>query len=47
MAYTTEIDDVPPGEVDQVVQDFKDAGATSVTKAQQPNGNFNVIATFG
>jgi Transglycosylase SLT domain len=46
MAHTSEIDDIPPSQVDQVVQDFKDAGATSVTKTQQPNGNFSVIATF-
>jgi hypothetical protein len=46
MAHTSEIDDVPPDQVEQVVQDFKDAGATSVTKTQQPNGNFTVVATF-
>ena len=46
MAHTSEIDDVPPDQVDQVVHDFKDAGATSVTKTQQANGNFTVVATF-
>jgi hypothetical protein len=46
MTHTSEIDDIPPSQVDQVVQDFKDAGATDVTKTKQSNGNFTVIATF-
>ena len=46
MPHTSEIDDIAPSQVDQVVQDFKDDGATSVTKTQQANGNFSVIATF-
>jgi hypothetical protein len=46
MTHTSEIDDIPPSQVDQVVQDFKDEGAINVTKTQQPNGNFTVIATF-
>jgi hypothetical protein len=46
MKHTSEIDDIPPSKVDQVVQDFKDAGAASVTKQKQDDGNFSVIATF-
>jgi hypothetical protein len=45
MPHTSEIDNIPPGTVDQVVQDFQDAGATNVTKTQV-NGSFTVIATF-
>jgi hypothetical protein len=46
MAYKSEINDVPPAQVDQVVQDFKIAGAAKVDKTQQPDGNYTVIATF-
>jgi hypothetical protein len=46
MTHTSEIDDIPPSQVDQVVQDFKDAGAASVTKQKQDDGNFTVLATF-
>lgn len=46
MKHTSEIDTVPPSQVDEVVQDFKDAGATDVTKTAQSDGNFTVIATF-
>ena len=46
MAHTSEIDEIPARQVDQVVQDFKDAGATSVTKTPQADCNFSVVATF-
>jgi hypothetical protein len=46
MPYTTEIDDVPSGSVAQVVKDFKDAGAKSVTDTQQLDNNYTVIAIF-
>jgi hypothetical protein len=46
MTHTSEIDDIPLSQVDQVVQDFKDAGAVSVTKEEQKDGNFSVIATL-
>jgi len=46
MAYTTELDKVPAGPVDQVIQDFKDAGAIQVTKTAQADGTFTVVATF-
>lgn len=46
MSYTSQIDDVPPAQLNQVLQDFKDAGASSVTNTKQPNGNCTVIATF-
>ena len=38
--------DVPASEVDAIVQDFKDAGATNVVKTQQPDGRYTVVATF-
>jgi hypothetical protein len=47
MAHTSEIDNIPADQADQVVQDFRDAGATNVIKSQQVDGNFSVIATFG
>ena len=47
MAHTSEIDNIPPDHVDQVVEDFRDAGAAKVVKTQEVNGNFTVIATFG
>jgi Transglycosylase SLT domain len=46
MAYTTELDKVPPSQVDQVTQDFTDAGAVQVTKTAQPDGTFTIVATF-
>jgi len=46
MSYTSKIDEVPPAQLNQVVQDFTDAGASNVTSAKQPNGNYAVIATF-
>lgn len=46
MSRTSEIDSVPADQVDQVVQDFKDAGASKVDKTLQPDGTYNVIATF-
>jgi hypothetical protein len=38
--------DVPADKVDDVIQGFKDAGATSVEKTEQPDGKFTVRATF-
>jgi Transglycosylase SLT domain len=46
MAYTTELDKVPAGQVDQVMQDFTDAGAIQVTKTRQADGTFAIVATF-
>jgi len=46
MSHTSEIDDVPASQLNQVVQDFHDAGATSVQTTKQADGNFNVVATF-
>jgi hypothetical protein len=46
MAHTSEIDEISPDKVNQVVQDFKDAGATNVTQTEQANNTFSVIATF-
>src|ERR1700687_3588303 len=39
---------VPANEVEQVVQDFKDAGATDVQKTEDPKGSgkYTVVATF-
>lgn len=38
--------DVPADKVDQVVQDFRNAGATNVTKIKQTDGKYTVTATF-
>jgi hypothetical protein len=40
------IRDVPAAELDRVTQDFKDSGASEVTKTKQPNGKFTVEARF-
>jgi hypothetical protein len=37
---------VTPDDLDQVVQDYRDAGATSVVTTTQDDGNFTVTATF-
>jgi hypothetical protein len=39
------LSDVPDSEVDQVVKDFESEGA-KVTKTQQPDGKWTVVATF-
>jgi hypothetical protein len=46
MPRTETLTDVPAEDVDQVVQDFKDAGATEAKKTKQPNGKYTVVATF-
>jgi hypothetical protein len=38
--------DIPDSDVDKVVDDFKRAGATTVTKTRQANGMWTVVATF-
>jgi hypothetical protein len=43
---TAEIDGVLPTQVDQVVQDFVDRGATNVTKNRQADGNYSIIGYF-
>ena len=40
------LEDIAPDQVGQVIEDYHNAGATSVTSAKQPNGNYTVIATF-
>jgi hypothetical protein len=40
------VNDVPADKVDAVIEGFKNAGATEVTKSLQPNGKFTVRATF-
>jgi hypothetical protein len=46
MPRTETLTDVPESEVDQLVQDFKDSGATKVEKTKQANGKYTVVATF-
>lgn len=46
MAQVVVNKDVPPGDVDQLMADFKKVGATKVEKTKQPDGNFTVTATF-
>jgi len=38
--------DVSPDQLDQVVQDYHDAGAVSVTTSKQDDGNYTVVAIF-
>ena len=46
IGHKVEINNVPANEVDQLVQDFKDDGATSVEKIKEPDGEFTVIAIY-
>ncbi len=39
------LDNVPNSEVKQVAEDFESEGAT-VTKTQNPDGTWNVVADF-
>lgn len=38
--------DVPDSEVDEVMQDFRDDGATNVRKDKQLDGKWTVTATY-
>jgi hypothetical protein len=40
------VKDVPADKVDDVIEGFKNAGATEVTKSPQTNGKFTLRATF-
>jgi len=40
------IHDVPESDIDAVVQDFKDSGATGVKKARQSDGKWTIEARF-
>jgi hypothetical protein len=40
------IHDVPELNIEAVVQDFKDSGATGVKKTRQPDGKWTVEARF-
>ena len=46
MARTEVLENVPSSEVEEVMQDFRDAGATKVKKTKQPDGNYTVTAEF-
>ncbi len=46
MAQTLTIQDVPPGDVNQSIQDLKKLGATDVTKTEQDDKNFTLVASF-
>ena len=43
MARIEELTDIPPSEVDQVVEDYRSEGA-DVKKTKQPDGNWTVTA---
>lgn len=45
MPHTDVIKDIPDSDVDQVMQDFKDDGATA-TKQKQANGLWTVTAIY-
>lgn len=42
MPKTRTLPDIPDSEVDMIVQDLKDEGATEVTKTKQANGLWSV-----
>jgi hypothetical protein len=47
MSHTATLRHVSDDLVDQVMQDFKSEGATTVTKTQEDDGNgWMVVATF-
>ncbi len=46
MARTEVLETVPSSEVEDVMQDFRDAGASKVTKTKQSDGNYTVTADF-
>jgi hypothetical protein len=47
MSYTRTLRHVPDDTVDQVIQDFKSEGASSVDKTKEEDGNgWMVVATF-
>jgi hypothetical protein len=46
MAHQETLSDIPDDEVEEVMEDFKDSGATKVTKTKQANGLWTVTATF-
>jgi hypothetical protein len=46
MPREEQLTDIPAENVQQVMQDFKDAGATDVKSAKQSNGKYTVTATF-
>ncbi len=38
--------DIPADKIDEVIQNYKDSGATEVTKTKQPDGRYTITATF-
>jgi hypothetical protein len=46
MEQVVVVRDVPADRVDDVIEGFKNAGATKVTKRKQSNGKYTLRATF-
>jgi hypothetical protein len=46
MSQNLVLKSVPANQVDATIADLKKWGATSVVKAQQPDGTFTLTATF-
>jgi hypothetical protein len=46
MSHTETLERVPNSDVDRVKKDFLDAGATSVSVADNGDGTSKVVATF-
>ena len=46
MPTTETTKDVPEDKVEQVMSDYKDAGATKVEKTKQADGKWTIVATF-
>jgi hypothetical protein len=46
MAQVVVVRDVPANRVDDLIEGFKNAGATTVTKRKQADGKYTLRATF-
>ena len=41
-----ELKDIPEADLKNIIEDYKDSGASDVKKIKQPDGKYTVIATF-
>ena len=46
MSREEQLTDIPENEVEEVIENFKFSGATSVNKKRQPDGRYTIIAIF-
>jgi hypothetical protein len=45
MSRVEELNNIPPADVDEIIEDYESEGA-DVEKIKQPDGNWTVRATF-